>query len=146
MSMITGDVDTGSSGVGRPQTFVKTPTSRDCPSSNLVQWFLDYYWIRHPISGDALASYRLELLALDHWLANSRKKKLVSASRTDLQDYFDSRYRSASNHGGGLPSMSCIKRFYFYLVEVGFRDDDPTDRLYVRTPRNGGATVTPTVA
>lgn len=146
MSTGIGDVDTGTSQVRRPRNFVNTASSRDYPSSNLVQWFLDYYWIRHPISGDALAGYRLELLALDHWLAVSRKKKLASASRTDLQDYFDTRYRSANNQGGGLPSLACVKRFYFYLVEVGFRSDDPTDRLYVRRPRGVGLVATPKVS
>jgi site-specific recombinase XerD len=34
-----------------------------------------------------------------------------------------------------VPSLSCIKRFYFYLVEVGLRAEDPTEHLYVRTPR-----------
>jgi site-specific recombinase XerD len=98
---------------------------------DLVQWFLDYYWIRHPISARTVEAYRADLHALECWLAVARGKSLVDAGVKDLRAYF----AGVGKTGGDAPSVSCIKRFYFYLVECGFRADDPTEQVYVRTPR-----------
>jgi integrase/recombinase XerD len=110
-----------------------TRTTREFASGDLVKWFLDYYWIRHPISQEALDAYRLELLALDQWLGASRGKRLVTAGHADLRDYFGTRYHAAKLRATDLPSLACVRRFYFYLVEVGLRADDPTEHLYVRS-------------
>jgi integrase/recombinase XerD len=103
--------------------------------SEVVQWFLDYYWIRHPVSRETVAAYRADLLDLAQWLRVSRKKTLVAASDKDVREFFESRYRAGGRLMRDVPSLSCIKRFYFYLVEVGLRAEDPTEHLYVRTPR-----------
>jgi len=103
--------------------------------SDVVQWFLDYYWIRHPISEASMAAYRADLLALENWLTTSRNTSLQAAGPKDLHAFFDSRYRAGGRHPDNIPSLSCIKRFYFYLVDVGLRTDDPTERVYVRMPR-----------
>lgn len=108
--------------------------AREIPSADVVQWFLDYYWIRHPISTEALTHYQRDLLAAATWLDSSRKKTLLTANEQDLREYLRMRNEAGSEQSN-LPSLSCIKRFYFYLVELGIRRDDPTEHLYVRTPR-----------
>lgn len=104
-------------------------------ASDVVQWFLDYYWIRHPISEASIAAYRADLTALERWLTVFRSTTLVAASAKDLRAFLDDSYRSKVRQASETPSLSCIKRFYFYLVEVGLRGDDPTERVFVRTPR-----------
>jgi site-specific recombinase XerD len=99
--------------------------------AEIVQCFLDYYWIRHPVSEDTLAHYQRDLLAAAQWLETARKKTLLNANLQDLREYLGVR----NGEPGNLPSLSCIKRFYFYMVEVGLRTDDPTERLFIRTPR-----------
>lgn len=111
------------------------PGSDENPASDVVQWFLDYYWIRHAISAETIASYRSNLLSLELWLSVFRFKTLLDANSKDLRDFLDVRYRSSDRQLRDLPSLSCIKRFYFFLVSVGLRADDPTEHVYVRTPQ-----------
>ncbi len=125
---ITCDIDIDSPRIGTRQV-------RARETSDVIQWFLDYYWIRHPISERAIAAYRADLVALDQWLAATRNTCLQSALAPDLRAFLDSHYRTDGRSLCQIPSVACIKRFYFYLVEVGLRSDDPTERVYVRMPR-----------
>jgi len=111
------------------------PSERAHADTDVVQWFLDYYWIRHPISRETVDAYRADLLDLSRWLTVFRNKTLIAACDKDVREFFESRYHSGSRLMRDMPSLSCIKRFYFYLAEVGLRVDDPTEHVYVRTPR-----------
>ena len=111
------------------------PISRAQSTSDVVQWFLDYYWIRHPISKDMIAAYRTDLIALERWLTIFHDKTLIAASEQNIRAFVDSHYHAGNRRPGDVPSLSCIRRFYFYLVEVGLRTDDPTEHVYVRMPR-----------
>ena len=111
------------------------PDARTHPDTEVVQWFLDYYWIRHPISRDTIDSYRADLLELARWLGVFRNKTLIAASDKDVREFLEARYRAGNRLMRDIPSLTCIKRFYFYLAEAGLRTDDPTEHLYVRTPR-----------
>jgi|SRR5690242_9050508 len=102
---------------------------------DVVQWFLDYYWIRHPISRDTMTAYRADLVDLARWLLVFRNKTLIAANEKDVREFLENRYRPGNRLMRDVPSLSCIKRFYFYLAEVGLRADDPTEHVYVRTPR-----------
>jgi integrase/recombinase XerD len=113
------------------------PGDRNHPDPEVVQWFLDYFWIRHPVSRDTVAAYRADLLDLSRWLTTFRNKTLVAASDQDVREFLESRYRSGCRALSDMPSLSCIKRFYFYLADAGLRADDPTEHVYVRTPRLG---------
>lgn len=105
----------------------------DPAASDIVQWFLDYYWIRHALSRDTLNAWRADLLSLEIWLSVLRHKTLAEAASQDIRDFLDVRYRAANGSMQGLPSVACIKRFYFFLVEVGVRVDDPTEHVYPRS-------------
>jgi integrase/recombinase XerD len=107
-------------------------------ASDIVQWFLDYYWIRHALSRDTLLAWRADLLSLEIWLSVFRYKTLADAAAADLRDFLDVRYKAANGSLRELPSMACIKRFYFFLVEVGVRKDDPTEHVYPRAPHGVG--------
>jgi len=109
--------------------------ARTHPDTDVVQWFLDYYWIRHPVSRDTIDAYRADLLELGRWLSVFRNKTLLAAADKDVREFLEGRYRTGGRLMRDLPSMTCIKRFYFYLVEVGLRTEDPTEHVYVRTPR-----------
>jgi integrase/recombinase XerD len=108
---------------------------RPLAASDVVQWFLDYFWIRHPISPDKIAAYRADLIALERWLSFFHGKPLTAATEQDLRNFAESHYCAGNQRVGDVPSLTCIRRFYFYLVEVGLRTDDPTEHVYVRMPR-----------
>ena len=84
---------------------------------------------------DTLKAYRTDLIALDRWMLLFRHKTLVTAVEADVREFLDAKYRASNGRLASLPSLSCVKRFYRYLVEGGFRADDPTDNVFVRTPR-----------
>ena len=131
---ITRDIDTARTGTRQAQALRDSRAPATPRTSDVIQWFLDYYWIRHPISEGAMAAYRADLMALEEWLRAHRNSSLQGASAKDLRAFLDS-HRTDGRPTDQIPSMTCIKRFYFYLVEVGLRIDDPTERVYVRMPR-----------
>lgn len=110
-------------------------TNRERTDADVVQWFLDYYWIRHPVSRETVEAYRADLLDLSRWLTVFRNKSLVAANDKDVREFLEGRYRSGCRKVREMPSISCIRRFFFYLAEVGLRTDDPTEHVYVRVPR-----------
>lgn len=106
-------------------------------SPGVVQRFLDSYWVKHGVSRETLESYRADLCALDAWLKGDKSRSLVTATSSDIRDFLAARCHRAGANGPELPSLSCIKRFYSYLLGSGYRSDDPTDSVFVRTPRTG---------
>jgi integrase/recombinase XerD len=106
-------------------------------SGTVIQRFIDYYWVKHGVSHDTLKAYRTDLVALDRWMLLFKHKTLVTATEGDIREFLDAKYRAGGGRLRALPSLSCIKRFYFYLLEGGFRSDDPTENVFVRTPRLG---------
>jgi integrase/recombinase XerD len=106
-------------------------------SGTVIQRFIDYYWVKHGVSHDTLKAYRTDLIALDRWMLLFKHKTLVTATEGDIREFLDAKYRAGGGRLRALPSLSCIKRFYFYLLEGGFRSDDPTENVFVRTPRLG---------
>ena len=106
-----------------------------CASQGVVQRFLDSYWIKHGVSHETLEAYRIDLEVLDGWLKGAKGRSLVTAIASDIRDFLAARSQRAGLHNKDLPSLSCIKRFYSYLLAGGYRSDDPTDAVFVRTPR-----------
>jgi integrase/recombinase XerD len=104
-------------------------------SGTVISRFLDYYWVKHGVSRDTLKAYRTDLIALDRWMLLFRRKTLVTACEQDIRDFLNTKYSLGNRTLHNLPSLSCVKRFYFYLLEGGFRADDPTENVFVRTPR-----------
>lgn len=128
-------IDVEASRVGKDGLTNDARKLRELPAVELVQRFLDYYWVKHPVSPETIEGYRVDLLSFEKWLGLFRNKTLLGASQQNLRDYLESRYKSGGRLARDLPSVSCIRRFYFYLMDLGVRTDDPTDQVYVRTPR-----------
>jgi len=101
----------------------------------VVQRFLDSYWVKHGVSRETLDAYRVDLDALHGWLKQTKARSLVTATSGDIRDFLTVRSQAANIGAQALPSLSCIKRFYAYLVTSGYRNDDPTESVFVRTPR-----------
>ncbi len=105
-------------------------------SDTVIERFLDSYWIRYGVSPQTLHAYRDDLTALDRWMVLFKRKTLVGATANDIRDFLHVKYSISGGFiQGDPPSLSCVKRFYFYLLECRFRDDDPTEKVFVRTPR-----------
>ena len=104
-------------------------------STVVVQRFLDAYWVKHGVSRDTLEAYRVDLYALRGWVRQAKGRSLVAATADDIREFLTARSPQAHASGAALPSLACIKRFYSYLLMGGYRSDDPTESVFVRTPR-----------
>jgi integrase/recombinase XerD len=104
-------------------------------AETVIERFLDCYWIKYGVSTETLLAYRDDLSALDRWMMSQKHKTLVSTTAQDIRDFLNVKYHTGHGMQRDPPSLSCVKRFYFYLMEYGFRADDPTENVFVRTPR-----------
>jgi hypothetical protein len=107
---ITRDIETARTGTRQVRVMKDSRATAAPCASDVIQWFLDYYWIRHPISESAMVAYRADLVALEEWLLAVRNSSLQSAGAKDLRAFLDSQYRDGRS-AGHIPSVSCIKRF-----------------------------------
>ena len=90
-------------------------------SEDAIRRFFDVLCIEQGLPKGMISAYRADLDAFDRWLIEAKHKTLISATKEDVDEYL-------------TVSMSCIKAFYGFLVNAGWRDDDPT-KMAGRKPR-----------
>ncbi|MGM0564768.1 MAG: site-specific tyrosine recombinase XerD [Pseudomonadota bacterium] len=94
----------------------------------LVRRFLDQLWMAHGLSDNTLGSYGNDLRQLAGFLAE-RGGDLMSASRSDLQDFIAERFARKAKPSSAARLLSSLRRFYRHQVEEGRRVEDPTALL-----------------
>ncbi len=104
-------------------------------SGGVIERFLDSMWMRHGFSPPTLEAYRADLRSLDRWLLLMKQRTVVQAGEDDLREFLAVRMEGVAPRPKHPPSLSCIKRFYRFLVDGRFRNDDPTESVFVRAPR-----------
>ena len=104
-------------------------------SGGVIERFLDSMWVRHGFSPSTLGAYRADLRSLDRWLLIMKQRTVVQAVEDDLRQFLAVRMEGVPPKPKHPPSLACIKRFYRFLVDGGFRNDDPTESVFVRAPR-----------
>lgn len=98
----------------------------------LIEQFLDALWLEQGLSDNTLKAYRSDLEDCRQWLA-AREATLLQASAGDLLAYL-----SALNSGSvrtAARRLSCLRRYYAWLVREGRRSSDPVARI--EAPRLG---------
>jgi len=90
-------------------------------SEDAIRRFFDVLCIEQGLPKGMLPAYRADLDAFDRWLIEAKRKTLISATKEDVHEY-------------RTVSMSCIKAFYGFLENAGWRDDNPT-KTTARKPR-----------
>ena len=92
---------------------------------DLIARFTEMLWLEHGLSRNTLAAYRSDLTGLSRWLSRSADKPshqlLLQAGQADLQDYLATR-----NSRSAARLLSCLRRFYGYLLREGLIDTDPS--------------------
>ncbi|HHM04687.1 MAG TPA: site-specific tyrosine recombinase XerD [Gammaproteobacteria bacterium] len=99
------------------------------PELALIDVFLDTLWMERGVSPNTVAAYRSDLTRCARWL-HERGERLLTATRHHLSHYLsdqagDRRARSRTI----ARRLSCLRRFYQYLVREGRREDDPTAQV-----------------
>jgi len=105
---------------------------------NYVDQFLDTIWMEHGLSQNTLSSYRYDLLQFSNWLiqADSKEnKQILDANRDDLLEYLSYRHAKKFHPRSTSRSLSCLRRFYRWLLREELISQDPT--LNIDNPKIG---------
>ena len=95
-------------------------------NSDLIDQFIDFYWLTTGASKNTLSAYRSDLKIFSKWLNNNL---LIDVDKKQIQDYFS--YRKDSNISASTQSrmLTCLHSFYQYLSDKQNLKIDPTEQL-----------------
>ncbi|MDB9951227.1 site-specific tyrosine recombinase XerD [Candidatus Thioglobus sp.] len=95
-------------------------------NSDLIDQFIDFYWLTTGASKNTLSAYRSDLKIFSKWLNNN---SLIDVDKKEIQDYFS--YRKDSNISASTQSrmLTCLHSFYQYLSDKQNLKIDPTEQL-----------------
>ncbi|CCW30979.1 Tyrosine recombinase XerD [Xenorhabdus nematophila F1] len=97
-------------------------------ASPLIEQFLDTIWLEKDLAENTLASYRLDLQALDNWLMNYGHDVLL-VQVIELQSFLAERVDGGYKASSSARLLSAMRRLFQYLYREKMREDDPTALL-----------------
>ncbi len=92
-------------------------------NQQLIEQFLDYYWLSSGASQNTLSAYRSDLTLYSKWL---NKSPLEKSSNVDILNYFQHRQISPSTQARIL---TCLRVFYQHLLSQKRIKTNPTAKL-----------------
>ena len=95
-------------------------------NTELIDQFIDYYWLSTGASKNTLAAYRSDLKIFNKWLAG---KSLISVNSKHIQDYFSERQKNNIGSSTQARILTCLHSFYQYLLANQLIKKDPTEQL-----------------
>ena len=95
-------------------------------NTELIDQFIDYYWLSTGASKNTLAAYRSDLKIFNKWLAG---KSLISVNSKHIQDYFSDRQKNNISSSTQARILACFHSFYHYLLTNQLITKDPTEQL-----------------
>ena len=95
-------------------------------NNNLIDQFIDYYWLTSGASKNTLSAYRSDLNIFNKWL---NQKPFTSVDTKLVHDYFS--YRKKSNLSAASRSriLTCLHSFFQYLLNNQKMSNDPTEQM-----------------
>jgi len=95
-------------------------------NNDLIDQFIDFYWLTTGASKNTLSAYRSDLKIFSKWL---NEDSLIDVNKKRIQNYFS--YRKNSNISASTQSrmLTCLHSFYQYLVAKHNLKIDPTEQL-----------------
>ena len=95
-------------------------------NNNLIDQFIDYYWLTSGASKNTLSAYRSDLNIFNKWL---NQKPFTSVDKELVHDYFS--YRKKSNLSAASRSriLTCLHSFFQYLLKNQKMSNDPTEQM-----------------
>lgn len=104
---------------------------KNTPDNPRISAFCQALWLEEGLSPNTQQAYRRDLLHLQAWLGQSQALGAVSIeglAAADLLAYVSETFaqqRPATTNR----RLSCLRRFYGWLIRQGLRQDDPTAGL-----------------
>jgi len=95
-------------------------------NTELIDQFIDYYWLSTGASKNTLAAYRSDLKIFNKWLAG---KSFTSVNSKYIQDYFSDRQKNNISSSSQARILTCLHSFYQYLLANQLIKKDPTEQL-----------------
>ncbi len=95
-------------------------------NTELIDQFIDYYWLSTGASKNTLAAYRSDLKIFNKWLAG---KSFISVNSKHIQDYFSDRQKNNIGSSTQARILTSLHSFYQYLIANQLIKKDPTEQL-----------------
>ena len=95
-------------------------------NTELIDQFIDYYWLSTGASKNTLAAYRSDLKIFNKWLAG---KSFISINSKHIQDYFSARQKNNIGSSTQARILTCLHSFYQYLLANQLIKNDPTEQF-----------------
>jgi len=95
-------------------------------NANLIDQFIDFYWLTTGASKNTLSAYRSDLKIFSQWL---NEASLIEVNKKLIQDYF--LYRQSTKISSSTQSrvLTCLHSFYQFLLDNNLIITDPTEQL-----------------
>ena len=95
-------------------------------NTELIDQFIDFYWLSTGASKNTLAAYRSDLKIFNKWLAGN---SFISVNSKHIQDYFSDRQKNNISSSSQARILTCLHSFYQYLLANQLIKKDPTEQL-----------------
>jgi len=95
-------------------------------NTELIDQFIDYYWLSTGASKNTLAAYRSDLKIFNKWLAG---KSFILINSKHIQDYFSDRQKNNIGSSTQARILTCLHSFYQYLLANQLIKNDPTEQF-----------------
>ncbi|QGM81543.1 site-specific tyrosine recombinase XerD [Otariodibacter oris] len=93
----------------------------------IIEQFLDILWQEHQLSQNTISSYRQDLISFTEWLKSPRD--FLTLDHSDLQSFLSERLSNGYKSTSSARMMSCLRKFFRFLVLENYRSNDPTETL-----------------
>ncbi|SFM11826.1 site-specific tyrosine recombinase XerD [Marinobacter zhejiangensis] len=99
-------------------------------NTELITRFCDALWLEDGLGENTRSAYRSDLERFAGWLQDARSGRgLPAASRLDLLDWMSKGLAEGRAGSTAARRLSCLRRFYRYLLREGVISEDPTLRI-----------------
>ena len=92
----------------------------------IIERFCDALWLEQGLSANSIAAYRSDLLGCARWLAANGGMELRRANLEQLRNYLAHRSAGGARTRTTARLVSCLRRFYRYLLRENEITVDPT--------------------
>ncbi|CAI3936236.1 MULTISPECIES: site-specific tyrosine recombinase XerD [Commensalibacter] len=95
-------------------------------NSAYLESFLEMLTAERGASKNTLQAYQADLYDFGSYLFQNHKEELESASKENIQAYFEWMGKEGKSARTAARRLSCLRQFYRFLVKEGNRQDDPS--------------------
>lgn len=95
-------------------------------SAQTIEYFLNALWLEFGLSDNTLSAYGSDLRLFSNWL---KEKDLTAVDESCIKDFLASRQQQGITSRSSARILSCLRRFYGYMLREGKISVDPTQLI-----------------